>query len=83
MALAFSDVARRSLARVASTLISHLEVPMKALKRLAASTMLALALVTGATQTVAAQDDSLACEYLGTDIIITPDAIYIIDYYWC
>lgn len=55
---------------------------MKALKRLVASAMLSLALVTGATQQAAAQD-SLACTYQGTDIIIGSDYIIIIDYYAC
>ena len=54
---------------------------MKALKRLAASAMLSLALVAGAAQNAAAE--VWICFYDHTDIIITPDTIYIIDHYYC
>jgi hypothetical protein len=58
-----------------------MEVPMKALKRLAASAMLSLALVAGATQQAAAE--TYICFYDHTDVLITPDTIYIIDHYYC
>jgi hypothetical protein len=54
---------------------------MKALKRLTASAMLSLALVAGAAQTAAAE--IWYCWYDHTDVIITPDTIYIIDHYYC
>lgn len=54
---------------------------MKALKRLAASTMLSLALVAGAATQAAAE--VYICFYDHTDVVITPNTIYIIDHYYC
>jgi hypothetical protein len=54
---------------------------MKAMKRLAASAMLSLALVAGAAQQAAAE--VWICFYDHTDVVITPGTIYIIDHYYC
>lgn len=55
---------------------------MNALKRLAASTMLGLALVTGAAQTAAAQ--TYDCYYDHTDVYTDGRGnYYFVDHYYC
>jgi hypothetical protein len=54
---------------------------MKAMKRLAASAMLSLALIAGAARQAAAE--TWICFYDHTDVVITRDTIYIIDHYYC